>query len=198
MSKSLVVIARHANALEDVENFGKNDPYCLFTLDLEDKQSFEITSTKDNAGNNVEWNEVVVLENFDASRHHNLFVEVFDKEKGVDQIIGYTTIPLHQVNDAPNQSFKGKFDLLNTDGKQKGTISLTIAVVDAARSGDDHTNSGPEVNGQSTNDSKHQDRISSITRTEKAGDAAAVIAGLGLLGIGIKAAKGRKAPKPAA
>ncbi|KAF9360705.1 hypothetical protein BGX34_007609 [Mortierella sp. NVP85] len=193
--QSVHILARHANALEDVENFGKNDPYVWFTLDLEDKNAHGTTSTKNNAGNNVEWDEVVVLDNYDASRHHNLYVEVFDKEAGLDQIIGYATIPLHQVVSAHNHSLKAKFDLLNTDGKQKGTISLTITIIDSDRSGEAWANDGAEVKGESTDDAKHQDRIGSITRNEKVGDAAAVGAGLALLGIGVKLAKGRGAKK---
>jgi len=190
--KSLHIKAKRANGLKDVENMGKNDPYALFFIDQENKDSFRTTSTKKNAGNDVEWDEVVVLDNYDQGRHHNLYVEIFDKETGLDQIIGYATIPLHQVQNATNHALNAHFDLLTTDGKEKGTISLVITIVDSNRSGEAWAHAGPEVKGESTNDAEHQKRVESITRNEKVGDAAAVGAGLALLGIGLKFATGGK------
>ncbi|KAK3815010.1 MAG: C2 domain-containing protein [Benniella sp.] len=195
MSKSLHIVARHANALEDVERFGKNDPYARFLLNVEDKNPKK-TSVKKNAGKNVEWEETVVLDNYDPSSHHNLFVEVLDSETLGDEPIGFTSIPLNQVNDAQGKSFKGKFDLYDDDSKAKGTISLTISVIDSDRAGAHITNDNPEVKGVSTLTAEHQKRFKSIKRKEQAGDlaaAAAVIGGLAagkaLLGGGDKAPK---------
>ncbi|KAF9366329.1 hypothetical protein BGX34_004254 [Mortierella sp. NVP85] len=195
MSKSLHIVARHANALEDVERFGKNDPYARFLLDLQDAKNSKQTSVKKNAGKNVEWEEVVVLDNYDASRHQKLFVEVLDSETLGDEPIGFTGISLYQVNDAPGKSFKGKFDLYDDDGKAKGTISLTITVVDSDRSGAHITNDNPEAKGEASLTDEHQKRFKSIKRKEQLGDLAAAAAVLG----GAAAAKaalggGDKAP----
>ncbi|KAF9360708.1 hypothetical protein BGX34_007612 [Mortierella sp. NVP85] len=181
MSKSLHIVARHANSLEDVERFGKNDPYAQFSLDLEDKHSFKKTSVKKNAGKNVEWNETIILDNYDPARHRTLFVEIMDEEKAADAVIGYTAIPLYQAADALNQSLKAKFDLFNDDGKQKGTVSLTITIIDSNRAGENWANDGPEVKGISEANSEHQKRIKSLKRKEHASDAAGIALGVGAL-----------------
>ncbi|KAF9940488.1 hypothetical protein BGZ65_006781 [Modicella reniformis] len=178
--KSLHILARHANSLEDVETAGKNDPLVVVTLDLEDKPSWKKSSVKNNAGTNVEWDEVLVLDNYDHSRHHNLYVDVLDKEKTANAVIGYCTIPLHQVIDAGGQ-LKAKFDLYNKDGKEKGTISLTLTIVNTSESGDNHDNDGPESKGLSTNDQKHQDHIKSLVLKEHGADAAALLGVAGAL-----------------
>ncbi|KAK3816490.1 MAG: C2 domain-containing protein, partial [Benniella sp.] len=189
MSKSLHIVARHANSLEDVETFGKNDPYAQFSLDLEDKDGFKKTSVKKNAGKNVEWNETIILDNYDPARHHTLYVEILDQEKGADAVIGYTAVPLYQAADAPNQSFKAKFDLLNDDGKQKGTVSLTITIIDSSQAGAHITNDNPEVKGFSEDKSEHQKRIKGLKRKEHASDAAAIALGVGAI-LGAKAVLG--------
>ncbi|KAF9360707.1 hypothetical protein BGX34_007611 [Mortierella sp. NVP85] len=171
MSQSVHIIARRAGSLEDVERFGKNDPYAQFSLDLEDKDSFKKTSTKKNAGKSVEWNEVIVLDNYDSSRHTKLYAEILDQESLGDEPIGYATIPLYQVVDAPGNSFKGRFDLFDDDNKQKGYISLTITIIDSDRAGEDYARDEPEVDGESTSSEEHQKRIKKLKLKEQAGAA---------------------------
>ncbi|KAF9360706.1 hypothetical protein BGX34_007610 [Mortierella sp. NVP85] len=176
MSLSVHIIASEAHGLKDVERFGSNDPYAKFTLDLEDKQSAKQTSVKKNAGRNVEWNETIVLDNYDPSRHHNLYVDVLDQEKLADEVIAFATIPLYQANDAPGKSFKGKFNVFKEDGKHKGTISLTITIIDSSRAGEHITNDNPEVEGTSSATEEHQKHIKSLARKETASDVATVVA----------------------
>ncbi|KAK3816491.1 MAG: C2 domain-containing protein [Benniella sp.] len=178
------ILAREAHGLKDVERFGSNDPYAQFTLDLADKQSFKKTSTKEGAGRNVEWNETIVLENYDPARHHNLYVDILDNEKLADEVIGYATIPLYQVTDAAGKSFKGKFDVFNDDGKQKGTIFLTISIIDSSEVGSNITNNGPEAEGLSNASEEQQKHIKKLKLKETAGDAAAAVAvGAALFGL---------------
>ncbi|KAF8930755.1 C2 domain-containing protein [Dissophora ornata] len=183
MTHSLQVTVHRANHLDDVEHFGKNDPYAQITLNFADSHSFQKTSVKKNGGKDVEWEQTLTLEEFDQSEHHDLYVEVLDDETTVDAPIGFTAIPLHQVLDAPGRSFKGKFDLFTPDGKQKGTISLTVTVLQAGHSA--HENDGPEVKGQSQIVSDHQKRIKALKYKEKAADGAA-LAGAAALAVGAK------------
>lgn len=160
---------------------GKNDPYVVFSFDPEaDKDQTVKTSTKKNAGTTVEWNENVTLRNYDPSRHSNLYVEVWDQEKGVDQPIGFTVIPLYQVQDAPGKSYKGRFDLYDDASKQKGTIHLTLTSRPESEATSHVTHDGPEVQGTSSLDEKAQKKIKSAHRKEQAGDAVLGAAALGL------------------
>ncbi|KAF9978626.1 hypothetical protein BGZ65_006914 [Modicella reniformis] len=181
VDKSIHIHVTSAAGLDDVERFGKNDPYASFTLDLNDKSAFKKTSVKKNAGRHAEWNEVVILNNYDPSRHRTLYVDVMDDEKLADEPIGFASIPLYQAADAPNKSFKGKFDLFNDKNKHKGFISLTITIIETSRSGENITNSNPEVKGESQADSDHQKHIKKLIRLEHASDAATLAAGAALV-----------------
>ncbi|KAF9112575.1 hypothetical protein BGX27_003166 [Mortierella sp. AM989] len=185
MSHTLQIYAHSAHHLEDVERFGKNDPYAQFSLDFTEKKSFQKTAVKKNAGKDVDWNQNLNIDNFDPSKHHNLYVEILDEETTADEPIGFTAIPLRQVLDAPGQSFKGKFDLFTTDSKQKGTVTLTISALKPGQSAHG-VNPTPELKGYSQIETDHQRRVKSLARKEKVADAglaAAVIGGL----IGAKA-----------
>ncbi|KAF9170449.1 hypothetical protein BGX21_009004 [Mortierella sp. AD011] len=183
MSKSLQIFAHGANHLEDVEHFGKNDPYAQFTFDLSDKKSFHKTAVKKNAGKNVEWNQEIIIE-YDPNRNHTLYVEVLDDETTADKPIGFADIPLRQVIDAPGQSFKGRFDLYTGDAKAKGTISLTLSILNPGQAAHVAT-SGPELKGFSQLDGEHQSRFKSLKNKEKASDLA-VAAGIGAAILGAK------------
>jgi len=178
MTQCIHIHAREAHGLKDVERFGSNDPYAQFSLDLEDKDGFKKTSTKEGAGRNVEWNETIILPNYDPARHHNLYVDILDNEKLADEVIGYATIPLYQAADAVGKSFKGKFNVFNDDGKHKGTISLTISIIDSSRAGENITNASPEVEGTSSASDEHAKHIKSLKRKETASDAATLALGI--------------------
>ncbi|KAG0205277.1 hypothetical protein BGX28_003079 [Mortierella sp. GBA30] len=179
----LKITVHKAEHLDDVEHFGKNDPYVQVTLDFKNKDSFQKSSVKKNAGKNAEWNETLTLENFSPNEHRELYVEVLDSDVGIDPPIGFAAIPLHQVLSAPNQVFRGQFQLYTPKGKEKGTVSLTIAAVQSGHAvpqADLH-----EVKGLSQIVTDHQHRIETLKRNEKVGDAATAAAVIG----GIFAAK---------
>ncbi|KAF9360703.1 hypothetical protein BGX34_007607 [Mortierella sp. NVP85] len=179
MTHSVHIVARHADSLPDVERFGKNDPYAQFSLNIADSKSFKKTSVKKNAGKQVEWNEVVVLDNYNPAQHRLLYVDVYDQEALADEVIGFASIPLYQANDAPGKSFKGKFDLYDDDNKPKGSISLTISIVESDKAGSHVANDGAEVQGQSSADEEHKKHIKSQKRKEHASDAATAAVLLG-------------------
>ncbi|KAF9348560.1 hypothetical protein BGX26_013041 [Mortierella sp. AD094] len=174
MNHTLQIFAHGANHLEDVERFGKNDPYAQFTFDISDKKSFHKTAVKKNAGKDVEWNQSITID-YDPNRNQILYVEVIDDEATVDEPIAFADIPLRQVLDAPGQSFKGKFDLYNADSKAKGTITLTLSVLKPGQAAHAAT-SGPELKGFSQLDSDHQKRFKSLKNKEHAADAGVLLA----------------------
>ncbi|KAF9344635.1 hypothetical protein BGX26_004093 [Mortierella sp. AD094] len=183
MSHSLQVYVHGVNHLKDVEHFGKNSPYVQFSVDIQDKTSFTKTAVKKRAGDDVDWNETLTIDNFAPSQHHTLYVEVLDHETLADAVIGYAAIPLHQVAEAQGHIFKGKFDLFTSKGEQKGTIDLTIA--DLKPGQDAHNvSSRPEEKGKSQIDTDHQTRIKSLVNkehlSEGAGAAAALLAAAGI------------------
>ncbi|KAG0239806.1 C2 domain-containing protein [Mortierella sp. GBAus27b] len=181
---SLYIHVRKATDLKDVERLGKNDPYVVLFINRDDKSSYRKTSTKKNAGSHAEWDEVAVLENYEASRHTELFVRVLDAEKLVDEPIGYNTIPLNQVNDAEHRSYKARFPLFLADGKQKGYIHLTITVIPSEHAGATITNDNAEAEGHAILGEQQQKDIKAKEREE---DATQVAAGLALLGGAIAA-----------
>ncbi|KAF9203504.1 hypothetical protein BGZ49_006331 [Haplosporangium sp. Z 27] len=172
---TLYIYAHGAHHLEDVEHFGRNDPYAQFTFDISDKKFYQKTAVKKNAGKNVEWNQELTLGNYNPNLNHYLYVEVFDEEHTVDAPIGFATLPLHQVLNAPNQTFKGVFDLYLPNGKQKGTITLTLAVLQPGQGAHGLTNV-PEVKGISQLDGPHQEHIQKMKKKEHLADAAKILA----------------------
>ncbi|KAG0249983.1 hypothetical protein BG011_008739 [Mortierella polycephala] len=179
MSHTLKVTVHSAEGMDDVEHFGKNDPYVQVGLNLKDPKAFVKTTVKKNAGKHAEWNQTLSVEEYDPNTQHELYVEIFDKETTIDAPIGFLAIPLRQVTEAPNSIFRGAFNIFKPDGKEKGTISLTLAVVQAGQAAPNVTVS--EVRGQSQVVTEHQNRIKSAKNHEKAADvgiAAAIVGGV--------------------
>ncbi|KAF9165951.1 hypothetical protein BGX21_000531 [Mortierella sp. AD011] len=179
MSHSLQIFAHGAHQLEDVERMGKNDPYAKFTFNFKDSKSFVKTAVKKNAGKDVEWNQDLIIENYDPNQNHTLYVDILDDETLVDEPIAFTSIPLRQVVDAPGQVFKGRFDLYTISGKEKGNIGLTLAILKPGQS--PHSISGgPDQQGFAQADNEHHSHIKSLKNKERAADVgtAAALAGL--------------------
>ncbi|KAI8355842.1 hypothetical protein B0O80DRAFT_33482 [Mortierella sp. GBAus27b] len=53
-----------------------------------------------------------------------------EEKREKDLIVRYAAIPLNQVANSPDKSLNGVFDLYDEDWKLKGTISLTLAILD--------------------------------------------------------------------
>ncbi|KAI9318614.1 C2 domain-containing protein [Dichotomocladium elegans] len=114
---TLRVTVHSVRHLVDVEHMGRNDPYVKLYLNLEEKDTFEKTETREDAGAQATWDETFELAYGGQS---DLYVEVMDAEKGVDQIIGFAAIPLDQV------PVSGLFDLYQPSGKPAGAIHLSL------------------------------------------------------------------------
>ncbi|KAG0333527.1 hypothetical protein BG004_000796 [Podila humilis] len=182
MSSSLSIIVHNAQGLEDVETMGKNDPYVRLTLELQDKDAYKKTTVKKNAGRNAEWDERLILDNFHVDQDPYLYVEVLESDTGIDPPIGFTAIPLSQVVNSPNKATKAEYQLYTANGKEKGNIVLTIAVVGDGHSAPEH--SLPQGVGRTEILSDHKQRVEKMKSHEKAGDAAGAVALLaGLYGI---------------
>ncbi|KAG0278615.1 hypothetical protein BGZ95_003561 [Linnemannia exigua] len=176
MTHSLKITVHEASHLVDVERFGKNDPYVRVGLNL--KEKFEKTKTVKNAGKDAAWNQTLDLQSFDPQQQPELYVEVIDEETTVDEPIAFTTIPLHQVLSAQGHAIRGRFDLFTVDGKQKGEILLTIAVVAPGQTEGHHPST--EIRGQVQLDTAHQNRIKGLKRKESAADGATLAVAAGL------------------
>ncbi|KAG0249982.1 hypothetical protein BG011_008738 [Mortierella polycephala] len=177
MTSTLKVTVHRADKLEDVERFGKNDPYVQASLDIKAPKSFVKTTVKKNAGKNPEWNQTLTIEEYDPNTNHELYVEILDDETTIDEPIGFLAIPLRQVVQAPNHIFKGKFDVYNLDGKAKGYIILTLAIVNSGEPAP-HVDI-QEVQGEGNVEAAHQHRMKSLKNKEKAADGGLIAATLG-------------------
>ena len=109
-----------ATNLKDVD-IGRNDPYIKFTTNIENKDTFQETSVKEDAGANATFEESFTIQVNEET--HDLYVEVMDKEKGVDQIIGFAAIPLVQVNGG---GLNGLFDIYTIKGEPAGLLNITL------------------------------------------------------------------------
>ncbi|KAG0320851.1 hypothetical protein BGZ97_012675 [Linnemannia gamsii] len=178
MTHTLKVTVHEANHLEDVERFGKNDPYAQVSLNLKDK--FIKTKTVKNAGKEAAWNQTLDLVNYNPQEHKELYVDILDEETGFDEPIAFVTIPLHQVLASPGHVTRARFNLRTVSGKEKGEILLTIAVLAPGQTEAAHPQS--EVRGIVEESSEHQAHIKSLKRKESAGDAgtAALLIGAAL------------------
>ncbi|KAG0209888.1 hypothetical protein BGX33_005267 [Mortierella sp. NVP41] len=183
MTHTLKITVHEASRLEDVERFGKNDPYARVAINIADPKNFQKTKTKKNAGKEAVWNETLTLQNFSVHDHLELYVEVMDEETTADEPIAFCAIPLTQVHTTPHHALRGRFNLFTVDGKQKGEIVLTIAVVIPGQAEPHHV--GAEVQGTSRVDTAHQARMKNLKNKEKAADGATLLAG-GALALGAK------------
>ncbi|KAF9090784.1 Extended synaptotagmin-1 [Mortierella sp. GBA35] len=192
MTHSLKITVHAAANLEDVERTGKNDPYVQLSVDL--NKQFQKTKTIKNAGKEAEWDQTITIAEFDRQENEFLYVEVLDEETLADEPIGFAAIPLNQVFSAQGHAITGRFDLYKVDGKQKGEILLTIAVVSPGQTEPHHNYT--EVRGHSQIVSAQQARIRSLKHKETASDAATVAAGAALVGLGAKFLFGGKKAVP--
>ncbi|CAO3629155.1 unnamed protein product [Cunninghamella blakesleeana] len=159
----LTVTAVGANLLKDVDLNGTQDPYLQVTLNIEDKKSFQKTRDHEDAGLTPQWDQFFSL---DYSGESLLYVEVLDKEHGVDQIIGFSAIPLNQVQGAVN----GLFPIYDRKQEKVGTVHLVIQKESGA-----NTTENPEYLNAIV-DEEHLARIEKVHKKEIAGDVAAGVA----------------------
>ncbi|KAI8355833.1 hypothetical protein B0O80DRAFT_32964 [Mortierella sp. GBAus27b] len=155
---SFQIHARHACALED-EWIGANELYSRFALELSKNPSSKSTLFKKSDRNTVEWDEVIVFEDFNPIQHEKLYIEVFSRTGAVDKLVGFAAIPTNQISDLLKGTFKGKFDLFDFQGKVTATVSLTIGIVDSANATNLLSCEDVEDNGVSVAESDHQERI---------------------------------------
>ncbi|KAF9541093.1 hypothetical protein EC957_003420 [Mortierella hygrophila] len=167
MSHTLKVTVHQAEHLEDVERFGKNDPYARISLAVDFKHSAK-TQTVKNAGKEAAWNKTLELTDFNPQEHDTLYLEILDEETTADEPIAFTAIPLHQVLSAQGHAIRGRFDLHTVKGKAKGEVLLSIVVVSPGQTEGAHPQS--EIRGTVKLDSAQQNRINSLVRKEKAAD----------------------------
>ncbi|CDH53946.1 hypothetical protein RO3G_17056 [Lichtheimia corymbifera JMRC:FSU:9682] len=166
---TLKVIVHSARHLVDVEHGGRNDPYVKLSLTHEGEDSYQRTTVKEDAGSQASWDETF---EFAYSGEPNLYIEVMDKEKGVDELIGFAAIPLAQ---AP---VSGVFDIFDTKGTIAGAVHISI---------NDDGSSEP-VPATSFVDEEHQEVAKSLRHKAIAGDvaegllAAGLAVGAGFLG----------------
>ncbi|KAI9310886.1 C2 domain-containing protein [Dichotomocladium elegans] len=168
-SQTLRVTVHSARDLIDVEHGGKNDPYLRLYLDPEDSDAFQRTEVKKDAGAQAAWNETF---EFGLNGHTDLYVEVMDAEKGVDELVGFATIALNQ---AP---INGLFELFNVTGKVAGIVHLTIGDAEP----------GNPVQGRTYAKEEQLKRVKNLRNKGVAGDVGAALlagafaAGAGFLG----------------
>jgi len=129
----------------------------------------------------------LTLEHF-KPEYQELYVEVLDHEKSADAPIGFAAIPLRQVLEAPGNVLSAKFDLFTPEGKQKGVITLTIALAQAGQTSaafDHNGTSSAQIKGNSIIIADHQHRIKGLKNKERLADGAGLaLAGMAAAGAG--------------
>ncbi|GJJ72012.1 hypothetical protein EMPS_04369 [Entomortierella parvispora] len=185
---SLAITAHNASDLQNVETFGKQDPYFQFSLDITNPKSFQKSFVHKDAGKNPVWNQSF---NIPLNREPELFVEIMDEEMTADAVIGFAAIPLTQVYNAPGATLYGNFDLYTTALKQVGTVTLTLTAhnLPGTAPGYGAPSSSP-IRGESRINEIHQKRIKSLKSKEVATEVgAAALGGLFAVGAGLLANK---------
>ncbi|KAF9436590.1 hypothetical protein BGZ76_003502 [Entomortierella beljakovae] len=168
----------HAEELKDVERMGKNDAYLVAALDLKNKDGFAKTAVKKNSGKTPEWNETLFLENYDPNRHNEVYITILDSETLADEPIGFTSIGLNQISNAPGKALKGKYEVYLTNGKQEGYVTVELIILESGEQARSLSQEQP-VRGVAQLDGEQQKFVKSLERKESAGDAAVVAGVLG-------------------
>ncbi|CAO3636817.1 unnamed protein product [Cunninghamella blakesleeana] len=120
------VTALNAVLDKDIDKAGRQDPYLRASLDLNVEESYKETQVHEDGGKLPEWNRTLEL---DYNGQQKLFIEILDKEKGVDGIIGGTTIPLLELFESEKGVVRGEFQLFDHKGESTGIVYLVIKLV---------------------------------------------------------------------
>lgn len=157
--KILRIHAGHVDALRG-ENLGNCELYAQFGFAEGGKRIFKRTTFKKGNGKTAVWNEIVTYD-FEPSWRDELYIEVFEHENSVHKLVGFSTVLMDKMVKS-NATSKLKFDLLDVNRELKGTITVTISVVDTNKSGSPVSTDGPEKKGENiADDHFHMDRIKS-------------------------------------
>lgn len=177
---SLTVVAHAALEMPNVETFGKQDPYMQFSLNLNDKSSWQKTHTQKDAGTNATWNQSFEIP---LRGEPELYVEVMDEETGVDELIGFAAIPIAPVAQAPGGYINGLFDLYTVKGKSGGVLHLSLTVRGFNSPPPAYGQYDQPVRGHSYVNEEHLNRCKSLRNKAIAGDIGTAVLG-GALAIG--------------
>ncbi|ORX46720.1 hypothetical protein DM01DRAFT_1339379 [Hesseltinella vesiculosa] len=178
-TQTLVLTAVGAQTDKDVETLGKQDPFLQFSLNHEDKKSFQKTFTAKKAGKTPAWNQTFTLA---LAGEKFLYVELLDEESVGSELIGFAAIPIAQVIQAPGAALNGAFDLYNVKGNTIGTLNLKLQGQGFPNSSNQEV-AGAPVRGMSLVDEAHQKRCKSMKTKEHAGEAGVALLG-GALAVG--------------
>ncbi|KAI8329528.1 hypothetical protein BC941DRAFT_442673 [Chlamydoabsidia padenii] len=178
-SQVLHINAIGANFEKDGQKIGTQDPFFQFTVNLEDKESFQKTFTHNNGGKTPSWNQSFTVP---LMGEPDLFVEVLDEEHTAPALIGFAALPINQVVHAPGAALNGVFDLYDVKNKVVGTLHLVLQAQGFQNSSNQQVPSQP-MRGQSYVNEIHQKRAKSIRNKEHASDAAGAILG-GAMAVG--------------
>ncbi|KAG1471293.1 hypothetical protein G6F56_002208 [Rhizopus delemar] len=171
-STTLYINAVSASQLVASQHFGKQDPYLQFSLSL-DKESFQKTFVHKDGGENAVWNQSFTI---DLNGQPNLFVEILNQEKTVDEVIGFAAIPINQVVHSQGAYMNGLFDVYDIKGERAGALNLQLAAQGFPNSQKPNFSS-ETVRGQSFVHEEHKERMNA-SKNKKTG----VAVGAALLG----------------
>ncbi|CEP13274.1 hypothetical protein [Parasitella parasitica] len=175
---SLTINAVSAYELRKVQRIGKQDPFLQFSLDFTNKEGFLKTFTHKDGGEKATWNQSFTIE---LNGEENLYVEILDKEKTFDEVIGFAAIPINQIVHANGSYLNGLFTVFDTKREKAGTVHLQFSTTGFPSSETPNFNTQP-IQGQSYVHEEHCARMKSQDKK----DTGIAIAG-GLLGVGLAA-----------
>ncbi|ORZ15085.1 hypothetical protein BCR42DRAFT_416364, partial [Absidia repens] len=178
-SQTLILNAVGANFEKDGQKLGSQDPYLQFSLNAEDKKSFQQTHTAKNGGKAPSWNQTFTLP---LNNEPDLFIEVLDKETTADALIGFAAVPINQVVNAQGAAMNGLFEVYDVKGNVIGEVNLVLQAQGFQNSSNQQPPSTP-TRGQTYVHEVHQKRCKSLRTKEHAVAGGAAVLG-GALAIG--------------
>ncbi|ORY96411.1 C2 domain-containing protein [Syncephalastrum racemosum] len=178
--------------LQKAEHVGKQDPYVQFSLDFSETESFQKTFTHEDAGEEAVWNQSFEIP---YAGQPKLYVEIMDQEKATDEVIGFATIPLDQVQENGG-AINGLFEVFNHKGEDAGHLHLTISLLGSGGFDDEEPRPA-----ESEITEGHVQRVKHLRHRALAGDvgevalAGGLAVGLGLFGRKLYGEYRKKHPK---
>lgn len=158
------VVAVGGRYLKDKEFLGKSDPYLVLSLNPRGEYSNK-TAVAHNAGSSPNWNETFTFQlSCPGTGGGQLFVDCFDKGHIVDDVLGFSVIPIDQVFQFSQSSMNGWFSLFNCSGKPAGEVNLILTFVggEVPIQSMMHQRSTNQVQGQSYVNEEHSNRMKSF------------------------------------
>ena len=123
---ALKIVVLEARELKKMDTFGKNDPYCILTVNGEKRR----TSTIDGGGTTPIWGDVGdpgEALHFEVEQALAVEIECYDEDAGTDDLIGTAIVELDHAPTGQDWELQDWFTISDAKEKDTGQVHLLLS-----------------------------------------------------------------------